>query len=293
MKRQGANRIGPRTSARALAVSLVLAGPTVRAADDAPATLRATGLYRGGAGLEVAADVLRFSPQYPLWSDGAQKERWVRLPVRTAIDASRPDAWDFPVGTRFWKEFRLGTRKVETRVIDRLPDGQWRFTAYVWNAAGTEAVRAPAQGLTTDIEIAPGKRYVVPAEIDCRSCHEGRSTPILGFTALQLSPDRDPLAPHAEAPGTGLDLPALVARGLVKGLPDELLEAPPRVKATSPTARAALGYLAANCGTCHNNDGPLAGLEMTLDPGVGSQAGAVLGSTVGRSSRYLPPGQVG
>jgi len=39
---------------------------------------------------------------------------------------------------------------------------------------------------------------------DCRACHEGRTTPVLGFSALQLSPDRDPNAPHAQfhdAPG--------------------------------------------------------------------------------------------
>jgi hypothetical protein len=112
---------------------------------------------------------------------------------------------------------------------------------------------------------------------------------VLGFSALQLSPDRDPGAPHAEP--SALDLRVLVARGLVRGLSPRLLARPPRIAAPTPTARAALGYLAANCGGCHNQDGPLAGLEMTLDLATGPAP--VLDTTVGRPSRYLPPGTTG
>src|SRR5688572_32525951 len=85
-----------------------------------------------------------FAPQYPLWTDGASKRRWIHLPPGAAIDATRPDDWVFPVGTKLWKEFSLGGRRIETRYIERLADGRWRFTAYAWNAAGTEATRAPA-----------------------------------------------------------------------------------------------------------------------------------------------------
>ncbi len=45
-----------------------------------------------------------------------------------------------------------------------------------------------------------------PREADCRACHEGAAVPVLGFSALQLSSDRDPLAPHADA-RTDIDLP--------------------------------------------------------------------------------------
>ena len=44
-----------------------------------------------------------FSPQYPLWSDGASKRRWVRLPQGSTIDIANVDRWEFPVGTRFWR----------------------------------------------------------------------------------------------------------------------------------------------------------------------------------------------
>src|SRR5688572_24156197 len=78
---------------------------------------------------------LAFSPQYPLWSDGAHKRRWIQLPPGTAIDATRPDAWVFPPGTRLWKEFAL-ERPIETRLIEQLADGSWRYATYVWNEEG-------------------------------------------------------------------------------------------------------------------------------------------------------------
>ena len=93
--------------------------------------------------------------------------------------------------------------------------------------------------------------YTIPSESDCRACHEGAPVPVLGFSALQLSSDRDPLAPHAE-PANGLDLRALVARGWLRNLPPEMLEQPPRIAAASPTERAVLGYLHGNCGHCHS-----------------------------------------
>src|SRR5688500_20028913 len=46
----------------------------------APATLAATGLYADPATRTVAAAALPFSPQYPLWTDGAAKRRWIALP---------------------------------------------------------------------------------------------------------------------------------------------------------------------------------------------------------------------
>ena len=62
-----------------------------------PQRLGDTGLYVAGGKLNP--DVLPFSPQYPLWSDGAAKRRLIWLPPGTSIDAGAPDAWQFPPGT--------------------------------------------------------------------------------------------------------------------------------------------------------------------------------------------------
>src|SRR5574338_589329 len=215
-----------------------------------PHTLRDTGLYTDFDAKTVAPENLPLSPQYPLWSDGAAKSRWINLPPGTWIDGSDPNAWRFPVGVRIWKEFRFG-RRAETRFIEQTSEG-WQFASYVWNADETEAVLAPEEGIAESVPIRDGVSHAIPSQIDCRACHEGPAVPVLGFSALQLSPDRDPLALHVEAPGTNpLDLRALVARGWLRNLPRELLDQPPRIAAGSPTERAVLGYLHGNCGHCH------------------------------------------
>jgi hypothetical protein len=272
---------------RSLLFALAFAsGAAARAdGDDArglPQRLADTGLSGPG--------VLPFSPQYPLWSDGAAKRRWIYLPPGTSIDASRPDAWEFPRGTKLWKEFSHG-RALETRYIERGADGAWRYGSYVWDAAAREATLAPATGVR-DLSAprAPGARYTIPSENDCRACHEAAPVPVLGFSALQLSPDRDPLAPHADAKEASVDLTTLTARGLLTRLSPALRA--PRIAASSPAERAALGYLHGNCGNCHNDDGPLAVLEMTLAQRVGTPASsnAVLSSIVGVESQFHPDG---
>ena len=110
-----------------------------------PQRLSETGLYAAGSVTTARADNITFAPQYPLWSDGTRKRRWIYLPPGTAVDASHIDAWEFPVGTRLWKEFGYD-RPVETRFIERLADGSWRFATYVWNEAGTDAVLAAEDG---------------------------------------------------------------------------------------------------------------------------------------------------
>jgi hypothetical protein len=270
--------------------ALAAAPPTAVA--PLPERLADTGLFEPGS-TRIADDVIAFSPQYPLWSDGTRKRRWIRLPAGTAVDASRVDAWEFPVGTRVWKEFGYG-RAIETRLIERLADGSWRFASYVWNAGGTEAVLAPEDGTVVAVADAPGGRYAVPSRNDCRACHEGPAVPVLGFTALQLSPDRDPLAPHADPQGAArADLKTLAARGVLRGLPPDVLATPPRIEARTPTARAALGYLHGNCGHCHNAAGALTGLELVLAQQADRAARSperTLASLVGHSSRFRAHG---
>ncbi len=231
----------------------------------APRRLADTGLYADASSRAIAADVLPFAPQYPLWTDGAQKRRWIRLPPGTAIDATNPDVWSFPVGTRIWKEFAF-ERAIETRYLERRADGEWTFATYLWNAAGTDAVLAPERGVRGAAHSSPGVRYDVPGRLDCQACHHAGPNRVLGFSALQLSTDRDPLAPHAEPPPPGaVDLAALLDRGLVRGLPEEFTHTPPRIDAPTPRARAALGYLHANCGSCHAGGGALDQLDFALD----------------------------
>jgi hypothetical protein len=254
-----------------------------------PDRLADTGLYSAFATRTVHPDLLSFTPQYPLWTDGAAKQRWIALPPGSAIDASDPDHWDFPAGTRLWKQFDFAGRPVETRFMQRHADGSWLYATYRWRDDGSDAVLAPASGVRNACPTTDGKSHDLPSVDDCRSCHEGTRTTVLGFSALQLSPDRDPLAPHASAPAPGdVDLPALVARGLLQNLPPRFLQEPPRVVARSERERAALGYLHGNCSNCHNGDGPLQRLGLRFDhPLATTGAPPALETTLGVASQFI------
>lgn len=257
----------------------VAPGPTRTAP---PATLRETGLYADWATKQVAPANRTFTPQYPLWTDGARKQRWIYLPPGSSIDASDPDAWLFPVGTKLWKEFAFGPR-TETRYMEHAADG-WRYATYVWSAGDHDASLAPARGMRTTAVVAPGVHHAIPSDGDCRACHGNGPTPVLGFSALQLATDRDPNAPHAESPALGsLALPELIASGTLRGLP--FFAYAPRILARTPDERAALGYLHANCGGCHRADGALASLGMVLAHSLGDP-GAALTTTVARASTF-------
>ena len=252
------------------------------------------------------------------------------------IDARSLDRWDFPAGTRFWKEFRFGGRKVETRFLRRNGDGSWTFASYAWNEAQTDAILAPADGLPNVAEIAPGKFHSIPAVTDCRACHDadgpepgvGSAVPgsssgapsvvsgfsrtqILGFSALQLSTDRDPGAPHAEPLADDMmTLRTLADEHVLEPARPELVAAPPRIPAPDARTRSVLGYLSTNCGSCHNQDSSIANLGLLLKASVapshlrtGASVGAGFSRLVGQqtskwqipnvpeaASQYVTPG---
>jgi hypothetical protein len=255
-----------------------------------PEKLSQTGLYLSGS-TTIAPGHLEYSPQYPLWSDGASKRRWVHLPEGQHIDGSDPDHFRFPAGTRFFKEFSFGER-VETRVLE-LTDGGVRYATYVWNSDGSDAFLAPDNGLRGVRTLDGGLRYDAPSQSDCGACHGGRGArAVLGFDALQLSSDRDPLAAHQEPLAEGaVDLSELVRRDLIRNLPWQLIETPPALQADTALERAARGYMYGNCAHCHNAQGALALLGLDLDEAVGIEAQARPRSPlIGAASRFVLPG---
>ena len=187
-----------------------------------PARLSRTGLD--------GEDVLAYRPAFELWSDGADKRRWLWLPPGEQIDTSDMDDWRFPVGTRVWKEFSRDGVAIETRLIERI-GGAWAAQAYVWE--GDDAVATP-----TGYVDAGGTAHDVPAAGECDGCHGGRRSFILGVSALQLSREPD---------DGEVDLAGLAARGLLSDPPAAAFAVP-----GDDTERAALGYLHANCAHCHN-----------------------------------------
>ena len=259
-----------------------------------PRLLSETGLFVAGRVGEIDPRNRLFSPQYPLWTDGLAKRRWIRLPDGAAIDARDEQAWQFPVGTRIWKEFARGASPVETRLLWKASPAGWVFASYVWNADGSDATLAPDEGIVGVAEVAPGRRHSIPSRTDCVACHGNPATATpLGFTALQLSLDRDPNAIHGEplAPGM-LTARTLVEAGLLTGARADLLTRPPRIETASPLARAVLGYLSANCGTCHNGKGEIAALGPVIRTAdLVADGDAVARSLVGQRTRWQVRGE--
>lgn len=232
-----------------LLLATFLCAVPARAAEPAP-LLSQTGLYLDIASKTVDPANELFTPQYPLWSDGAEKSRWIRLPPGAKIDTTDMDRWVFPVGTKFWKEFSFrgenGKRqRVETRILEKLGPDAWSFASYAWSGDESDAALVSASGARDVFPIGGGLRHDIPSAGECRFCHARGGDRALGFEALQLSKDGE------GSPGPGLDLEALVARGLLTRAP----ESRPRITAATPAGRAARGYLHGNCGHCHNPQG--------------------------------------
>jgi len=259
----------------------------------APGWLSETGLYADAAKLKIDPRNRVFSPQYPLWSDGATKRRWVQLPVGSQINVADLAKWELPVGTKFWKEFSFQGRKVETRFLWQIAKNQWVFASYAWNAAQTDAELASEKGVAGITEVADNKRHSIPSIQECRSCHDSSRTEILGFDALQLSDDRDPNALHAETLTPDMiTLRTLVNENLITPKRTELVTNPPRIAAGSPQTRAALGYLSTNCGNCHNRESSIASLGLSLKhtvPENSLDCTPALATTVGKRGHWVVP----
>lgn len=214
-----------------------------------PQRLSETGLYADIATGELAGGVLAYTPQFELWSDGADKQRWILLPAETKIDTSSIDDWIFPDGTKVWKEFSVNGVRIETRLIEKRgpTDDDWVALSYVWSADDRDALAAPLGEID-----ARETEHDVPAAGECIACHGGRRSYVLGFSAIQLGP--------AAEPGE-VDLAGLAQQGRLTKPPSAV----PVVPGTQIEA-AAVGYLHANCGHCHNSTRPARDGPRCFDP---------------------------
>ena len=215
--------------------AMVDAGP----APDAniyPASLRDTGLYSDFDGRVVASDVFEYEVNYPLWSDGALKRRWVHLPAGTQIDTTDMDFWVYPEGTKLWKEFRDDTLLLETRLLWKKGPSvdDWVYVSYGWNMDQTDAIEMP-DGATDVL----GTNFDIPDQRNCSKCHQRTPDFVLGFAAIQLA--------HAQA---GANLASLVTDSLLTSNPEGV--APYFTVPGDTEEEAVLGYFHGNCGGCHN-----------------------------------------
>ena len=219
--------------------------------------------------------ILPYQLNTPLFSDYAQKLRFVKLPTGQSVPYNPDDVLAFPVGTVLIKTFYFptdfrdvtkGRKLLETRLLVHEAGG-WKALEYVWNAEQTDAVLEVA-GEQTEVAYldqqgnAHRQPYVMPNLNQCKGCHN-RSEKLMpiGPSARQLNGDL------AYADGPENQLIYWQKHGLLTGLP-ALADIPKTPvwddPATGTLDARARAWLDINCAHCHRPDGPASTSGLNL-----------------------------
>jgi uncharacterized repeat protein (TIGR03806 family) len=221
----------------------------------------------------------------PLFSDYAEKERFVFLPPGTRARYRAEGAFDFPIGTTLVKTFAYpadlraptkDVRWIETRLLIRKASG-WTAQAYLWAPDRSDAVlkRAGARVDVSFVDMAGQTRqvdYAVPNQNQCKECHQlDKQVAPIGPKARNLN------GVHTYRSGPENQLAYWSRVGLLTGAP-----APARAPRTAhaddpaePLAARARAYLDANCAHCHeprgiaSNSGLFLNWEQPDGPALG------------------------
>jgi uncharacterized repeat protein (TIGR03806 family) len=233
-------------------------------------------LFEGNPALQrAAAEVIPYDLNSALFSDYAEKYRFIKLPPDTHATYSPEEVFEFPVGTVIAKTFAFprdardpsrGRRLIETRILKREPDG-WVGLPYIWNPEQTEAILDVA-GDTRDVSWVhtDGRtrtdNYIIPNANQCKGCHKaGEIMKPIGPKARNLNRD------FAYSGGTENQLTFWARRGALEGAPETA--AAPRLAAWDDPKSGTLdararAWLEINCAHCHSPDGPArnSGLDL-------------------------------
>jgi len=209
--------------------------------DTLPLKLSDFGFFSGDV---PNAGVQPYALNTALFSDYAEKDRYLYLPPGTKAVFTGDGLPEFPVGAALIKTFRYGATKVETRVLLHRASG-WVALPYVWQGDDAVLKRAGTRvALTVDVG---GQRqaidYAVPNVNQCKECH------VLGDTVTPIGPKARNLSPG---------MLGVAANGIAL---------PKWGDTAAPIAARARAYLDVNCGHCHNPKGAASnsGLNLTWE----------------------------
>lgn len=262
----------------------IVKAPPVLVKHDFPRKLSETGLFTSTKDLTPAPGLVPYSVNSQLWSDGAQKQRWLALPGDGKIEFDgitypqpAPGAlpgMKFPDGTVAVKHFSIelepgnpaSSKRLETRILvfEQVPGTQemgdqvWQGYTYIWNDDETDAVLADKNGQDLKLQIkdssAPsGKREQVwhfPSRAQCIMCHTMPAKFVLGLNTSQLNKDYDYGNGHVMN-----QIAAWSKLGLFKNPPEKSPKELPKLADYKDekldVATRARAYLHSNCSHCH------------------------------------------
>ncbi len=207
-----------------------------------------------------AVRLVRYTLETPLFSDYAEKERYLYLPAGTQAKYDPDKPLDLPIGAALIKTFGYrvnGTFKpLETRVLLHRASG-WTPIPYVWNADGTDAdVKRAGTRIPVAFTDPSGEQhsisYAVPNQNQCKDCHglAGQVVPI-GIKARYLN--------H-----TG-QLEQLLAAGMLDRLPADAPKVARWDDTAAPLGLRARAWLEINCAHCHNPQGAASNSGLFLE----------------------------
>jgi uncharacterized repeat protein (TIGR03806 family) len=260
------------------------------------------------ARLQPAGGVIPYELNTALFSNYAEKLRFVKLPAGTKARFTTEGALSFPRGTIFIKNFYYpndfrqpakGKKILETRLLVNEETG-WNAYPYVWNEAQTEAVYDVAGSIKNISYINNrGKKmslaYIIPNKNQCKGCHirDDKMVPI-GPTARQLNRD------YLYETGSENQLGFWEEHGMLSGLPanEKLEKMPVWNDPSQPLEARARAYLDVNCGNCHHPKGPAntSGLFLNFDQATAVELGIMkspvaAGRGAGKNAFDIVPGK--
>ncbi|MCO4746971.1 MAG: hypothetical protein KC912_19390 [Proteobacteria bacterium] len=212
-----------------------------------PEELAATGCFSLSEGLlEPAPELIPYDVAAPLFSDSADKQRFLMLPTGSAVTESN-DQLALPDGAVLFKHFARAGVPIETRVIRR--EGlEHRYVTYVWDGAVAELNTTGAR------VVLPDGAWAVPSSADCSYCH-GADQPLLGVSRAQLTRSICVDGEQVEQ----LDL--WRTWGIGDFVSDHPLVDPQGEGTLDERARS---YLHTNCAHCHRPAGWAVDIDMDL-----------------------------
>lgn len=237
--------------------------------------LSAYGLFSNPAHQQPADRVLPYDLQVPLFTDYAEKYRFVYVPSGMSATYNDTEAFDFPVGSVLVKTFAypadlrtpdVGVKLIETRLLIHQAGG-WVAWAYVWNEDQTDAALKVAGkvvpvSFTDKAGVVQSINYVVPNKNQCKGCHSfDRAVTPIGPKARNLNKMKDYGADSINQLTKWRDL------GILSGMPTDRI--PPSLPTiddiNAPLDNRARAYLDINCAHCHRAEGPgsTSGLFLT------------------------------
>lgn len=219
-----------------------------------PSTLSATGCVDPEHPGQPATGLIAYEVNAPLYSDGAEKQRWLALPDGAKISLGADGDFDLPVGSVLMKLFELGGTPVETRLLMRQAGGEWAGYSFAWREDQSDADLLEA----TVTRTFRGQEWIYPSRENCLECHTEAAGRSLGLEIGQLNRVVSyPLGSSNQL--RTFEHIGLFAEPLPAG---ELPSYPVPTGSSGSTAERARAYLHANCSNCHRPDGVR---EVTLD----------------------------